>query len=363
MKHTLSFGRSGLRRALLLLAISPFGLFLGTATVQAQQCSGNSGNRADIDKAFNNSVNERANVTIGLGKNARGAAFAWSRVSGPAVTLNPSTGPSTSFVAPEILTGRTGVLVIRLTASGCTGAPATEDVSINIANLNNAAPVAVASASAPSVAPGTQVLLSGTSSYDLDSDPFTYSWAQTTGSPALTIIGGNTASASFVAPPVATTTTFRLTLTVTATFAPFLTSSAFVDVSVVAANQPPVAQISCPGTINEGQQITLDGSASSDPENGPLQYVFDQRSGFPVASIPALPHGSSVSFTAPSLGYLQSGMVSFGLTVTDIGNASDSTSDIECSFFIKDVTAPVLTGAADLLKQATSPSGAATGSR
>ena len=289
MTTTLPFGRSGLRRALLLLAISPFGLLLGAATVQAQQqCSGNSGNKAEIDKAFNNSVNERANVTIGLGKNSRGTAFAWSRVSGPAVTLNPSTGPSTSFVAPEILTGRTGVLVIRLTASGCSGAADSQTVSINIANLNNAAPVAVASASAPSVAPGTQVFLSGTSSYDLDSDPFAFSWAQTSGSPALSIIGGNTASASFVAPPVATTTTFRLTLTVTATFAPFLTTSAFVDVSVVAANQPPVAQISCPGTINEGQQITLNGSASSDPENGLLQYAFDQRSGFPVASIPEI---------------------------------------------------------------------------
>ena len=361
MTTTLPFGRSGLRRALLLVAISALASLLGTTAVQAQ-CSGNSPNKANILQANNNTVSENTLVTLNVKGSSNGALYTWSYVSGPFLTPSPTTGLATTFTAPKVLTGHSGVLVMRLTASGCTGnnnnTPAFENINININNLSNAAPVAVATASAASVTSGTQVFLSGTSSYDLDNDAITYSWAQIAGSPSVTIVGANTASASFVAPPVAATTTFRFRLTVRETLAPNLTGTATVDVNVVVANQPPVARISCPSTINEGQTITLNGSTSTDPENGPLSYVFDQRSGFPVAVLPALPHGSSISFTAPNLGYQQTGLVALGLTVTDNQNASNSTADIACSFFIHDVTAPVLSGNVDMTKEATSPAGA-----
>lgn len=351
--------RPGLRQVLLLAAMSPLTLFLGAATAEAA-CSGSSGNKADITQASNNTVNENAPVTLNVHNSSKGLVFAWSRVSGPAVVLSPATGNSTSFNAPHVATGHSGVLVIRLTASGCSGTPASdfEDISININNLSNAAPIAQASASAASVSEGTQVFLSSAGSYDLDNDPLGFTWTQVSGSPAVTLVGGNTATASFIAPPVAATTTFQFQLTARETLTPNLTGTATVSVNVVAANQPPVAQISCPASVDEGAQVTLDGSGSSDPEGGTLTYAWDQRSGFPLADLPAPPHGDSISFTAPGLGYLASGMVAFGLTVTDDGASSDSTSDAECTFFINDVTAPVLSGAVDIEEEATSPSGA-----
>ena len=47
--------------------------------------------------------------------------------------------------------------------------------------------------------PGDTVTLDGTGSSDPDSDPFTYSWAQTAG-PGVTLTGASTASPTFFAP-------------------------------------------------------------------------------------------------------------------------------------------------------------------
>ena len=344
-------------------AIMSLSLACAAAPAFAANCNGSTQNKAKISQAGMNTVfQEGGAVTVSANVPGSNPApptgiYSWSQVSGPAVTLTPTTGTSTTFTVPHVTTGHAAVLVLRLTVTGatCTGAvPSTETISINLANLNNFPPVAVASASATSVSAGTQVFLYSAGSYDPDNDPIVFSWTQTQG-PAVTILGANTATASFVAPPVASTTTFRFQLTATENLSSGLFGLATVDVNVVVANSPPTAQLSCPTSVDEGQTITLDGSASTDPENGALAYAFSQLSGFPLAAIPAGPHGSSVSFPAPALGLGQPGLVQFGLTVTDNGNASSSAN---CSFFIKDVTAPVLSGNVDLMKEATSPSGA-----
>ena len=62
--------------------------------------------------------------------------FAWSHVSGPAVTLSDPTDLNATFTAPQVPCGG-AVVMMRLTVDDGFGGVTTDDVSINIANVNN----------------------------------------------------------------------------------------------------------------------------------------------------------------------------------------------------------------------------------
>ncbi len=337
-----------------LIGLLAGALLLGAAQAQAaNDCNGNA-NVASISQAAVTSATEGSTVSIALHPNAKGSLFTWTYVSGPVVTPSPATGAQTTFTLPMIPGTQPAVLTIRLTASGCNRPAASTDFQLNVTQLVNIEPVAVASASSASVNEGAAVNLIGTSSYDPDNDPILYAWTQTAG-PAVTISNANTATASFTAPSVAATTTLTFQLKVTENTPAAKFSLANVSVNVLNVNVPPVASLSCPSQVNEGALLTLNGSGSYDPDSLVLSYNFSQLTGLPLAALPLPPYGNSVSFNAPALGFGQTGLVKFGLTVTDGDNASASA---DCSLFIKDVTAPVLSGASDITEEATSSAGA-----
>ena len=51
-----------------------------------------------------------------------------------------------------------------------------------------------------------------------------------------------------------------------------------IDYSVQLAQRAPEAKVAGDVTVNEGQSVVLDGSASADPQNSPLSYVWTQLS-------------------------------------------------------------------------------------
>jgi M6 family metalloprotease-like protein len=94
-----------------------------------------------------------------------------------------------------------------------------------------------------------------------------------------------------------------------------------VDVTVdadVVVNLPPVANAGLDATVTEGNATMLNGSGSSDPENGALAYSWTQQSGPTVTLTGA--DTASPTFTAPLVD--ADTPLTFQLQVTDVGGLS-----------------------------------------
>jgi uncharacterized repeat protein (TIGR01451 family) len=112
-----------------------------------------------------------------------------------------------------------------------------------------------------------------------------------------------------------------------------LTDTATVTVSVLDANEAPVADAGVDQIVPGDETVTLDGSASSDPDAGDtLTYTWKQTGGASVTLSDAMV--VSPTFTAPS----STAVLSFTLTVTDTEGLSDS----DAVTVTVQATAPVL---------------------
>jgi hypothetical protein len=97
-------------------------------------------------------------------------------------------------------------------------------------------------------------------------------------------------------------------------------STANVNIIVQNINHAPTAVVGNNQTINEGNPVTLDGTASSDPDSDPLTFTWTQLSG-PAVTL-SDPHSSTPTFTAPQVNHGGETLV-FQLVVND--GLTDST--------------------------------------
>lgn len=169
---------------------------------------------------------------------------------------------------------------------------------------------------------GAQVTLDGTGSKDPDNgpDPLAYTWSQADG-PFVVLTGDNTAKPTFTAAK-AGTYTFRL-----AVGDGDASSSATVTVTASVVNQPPVADAGPAQTAVVGNLVTLDGSRSADPDQGPstLAYQWIQVAGSPSVIL-AGDQSPQATFT-PS----EPGIYGFELTVSDGAAFASATTQVEVS--------------------------------
>ena len=101
-------------------------------------------------------------------------------------------------------------------------------------------------------------------------------------------------------------------------------------------NHPPTAVAGPNQTVNENASVTLDGSASSDPDGDSLIFQWTQTSGSPVALSDA--SAARPTFTAPAQPPLGQETLTFALVVTDqLGlSSSPSTTDV----IVQDIYSP-----------------------
>jgi len=131
----------------------------------------------------------------------------------------------------------------------------------------------------------------------------------------ITHADNTSAAASFTA-PAELVTDAMLTFTLTAEDAREATGTDTVVITVTAGdNDAPTAVAGDNRTVAQEATVTLDGSASSDPENETLTYAWIQTgTGTPMVTL-TNPDMAMATFTAPQV--TTATMLTFRLTVTD----------------------------------------------
>ena len=237
--------------------------------------------------------------------------YSWQQVdsSGHTITLSDANIANPTFTAPNPVADT--ALTFNLKVTDSLGKTGQDTVTITV--LYNNPPSANAGANAQ-VNEGDSVELDGSASSDLEDSSLTYSWQQVDSSGhTISLSNPDTATPSFTAPnPVAADTNLIFQLTVTDSLGK--SSDANVTITVI-YNTPPNATAGANQSVDENQVVQLNGSGSSDPEGGSLDYLWQQvdDSGYTITlSDPAI---ASPTFTAPEVA--ADTALTFNLTVTD----------------------------------------------
>jgi uncharacterized repeat protein (TIGR02543 family) len=166
---------------------------------------------------------------------------------------------------------------------------------------------------------GVRVTLDGSGSVDPGGGALTYQWTQFKGLPNVTIDDADKAIASFISPSLASgDAELVFHLTVTNNISQKHTDS--VNVAVLWFNDPPQADAGGEQTVEPGSVVTLDGSASYDPEGEPLSFQWTTLPGGTFTPSLSSTTAAKPTFTAPA----SSGWAEFMLTVTDNGGKTDT---------------------------------------
>jgi LmbE family N-acetylglucosaminyl deacetylase len=141
-----------------------------------------------------------------------------------------------------------------------------------------------------------EVTLDGSQSSDEDEDELEYDWSQT-GGPTVALSDADTDSPSFTIPSHPTLLTFSLVVDDGST----ASAPDFVMVRVPSSDPTPVAVTGPTQTVDPGAAVSLDGTASWDPNSLPLEYAWLQTGGPQVAlSGSASPIASFVASSGPA---------------------------------------------------------------
>ncbi|MBI3186024.1 MAG: PKD domain-containing protein [Myxococcales bacterium] len=250
--------------------------------------------------------------------------YAWSFTSKPTGSAATLTGANT--VSPSFTPDVSGIYRIKLVVTDMgmkQSAPALVEVT---AFDPNGTPVANAGPSF--TAPiGKVVNLNGSASYDPENQALTYEWTFVsipTGSTSI-LTGASTATPSFTPDKLGM---YRVKLVVTDTGGKSSTP-AVVDITVIDPNQPPVAVAGNDLEAAINVAVSMNGSASYDPEGTALAFAW---------SFISVPTGSTATLTGagsatPSFTPDRLGIYRIRLVVTDFEGKSSAPAFLEVLVF------------------------------
>jgi len=264
----------------------------------------------------NLTVEQGDNVVItGGGSDPDGSitGWAWSQVSGAAVSLVNADSQQVNFTAP----GSSGEVRLRLTVTDDDGATDSDDVVVTVedpAPPPNQTPTANAGPNL-TVEQGDNVVITGGGS-DPDGSITGWAWSQQSG-PSVNLVNADSQQVSFTAPD--SSGEVRLRLTVTDDDGATDSDDVIITVEDPAPppNQSPTANAGPDLTVNQGDNVVITGGGS-DPDGSITGWAWSQQSGPSVDLVNA--DSQEVSFTAPD----SVGDIRLRLTVTDDDGATDS---------------------------------------
>lgn len=168
------------------------------------------------------------------------------------------------FKAPEVVADTTVLVTLTVNDGKLNSLPDT--VKLTIKNVNK---MPIANAGADFVInEGVSGKLDGSASSDADGNPITYLW----NSGYLVLDNATSVKPSFKAPEVGKDTTVLATLVVND--GKLNSKPDTVKITVKHVNKIPVANAGLDITVNEGDNITLNGSASKDPDGDVITYTW-----------------------------------------------------------------------------------------
>ncbi len=184
----------------------------------------------------------------------------------------------------------------------------------------NQAPVANAGANRTATS-GQRVSLDGSASFDADGDALSFQWSLVSPGVRVTVLASDGAVARFTAPTVMARTALRFLLAVS-DGEEQSTDEVVIEVLplVVPASVGPTADAGADRSVEAGEMVTLDASASSAGSIGSLVFSWAQISGSSVSL--SNPLTATPTFIAPTPIGAPSQLL-FEVTVTE-GGLSDS---------------------------------------
>lgn len=246
------------------------------------------------------------------------ASYSWTQIgTGPSVQLSSLSDIKPTFTAPLVQVG-TIVLKFQLTVTDNSGVQSTSQVDIEVKDAGDL-PRADAGMDQTLVYEGWQVSLNGSASVDTDGEILSYRWIQVSG-PTTSLSGAESATPKFTAPSIDNQNA-QLVFELTVTDDVGLIGMDQVKIIVNKAAVAPVANAGPDQEIREGNEVTLDGSVSSDVDDGIVGYSWRQIQGEPLVDISDA-SSRNPAFLAPDV-KTKTALV-FELTVTDYSGKTDT---------------------------------------